>query len=396
MSLPGPLRVVHCGLLVPGGGDPPLRQATLVLDGDRVHAIEPGWPSPAEGQPIDLRDAAVMPGRGDGHDHFGIEMGDGEPAARQDPQWRALKGTKNARAMLASGITTLRNAGEMHHLGRHVRAAIEAGWLPGPRTVLSGIPICSTGGHGWFLGIEADGADAVRAAVRANVKGGADMIKMIVTGGVTTPGGTLARPCFTRAEIEAAVDESHLAGKRIGVHCYGGPAATWAIDAGVDSIEHGTYLTEAQLDAMAARQTFLVSTVGVMRAAADTPSVAPFMRERFRQVSEDYVALLERARARGIRVAVGCDTHHAALADEVDALLAAGYTPTEALRAATTGGAELCGREGEVGALRPGMLADFLALDRGLLDDPTGALRRVRAVYKGGARQPTSPGDPLG
>jgi len=131
----------------------------------------------------------------------------GETEAMQDPQWRILKGVKNARAMLASGITTLRSAGEKHNLGHYLRRAIEAGWVPGPRLVLSGAPICSTGGHAWFLGVEADGPDGVRAAVRKNIKDGAEMVKMIITGGVTTPGGSLIRTCFTQPEIRAAVEE---------------------------------------------------------------------------------------------------------------------------------------------------------------------------------------------
>jgi imidazolonepropionase-like amidohydrolase len=118
------------------------------------------------------------------------------------------------------------------------------------------------------------------------------MIKMIITGGVTTPGGTLVRTCFTEPEIQAAVEEAHLAGRRIGVHCYGGPAATWAIGAGVDIIEHGTFLTDEQLDSMVRHGTFLVSTTSVMRAAAEASHIAPFMRERFRQVSEEYVGML--------------------------------------------------------------------------------------------------------
>jgi imidazolonepropionase-like amidohydrolase len=379
---------VQCGLLFDGRVDEPIQHATLVLEGELVREVLGGWRGSESDNALDLKALAVLPGLVDGHDHFGIDMGDGEPEAMQDPQWRAIKGVKNARAMLASGITTLRNAGEKHGLGFQIRRAIELGWIPGPRVVLSGTPISSTGGHGWFVGVEADGPDAVRAAVRQNVKDGADMIKMIVTGGVTTPGGTLIRVCFTEPEIRAAVEETHLAGKRIGVHCYGGPAATWAIEAGVDSIEHGTYLTDEQLDAMVERGTRLVCTSSVMRAAGASPQVVGFMRDRFRQVSEDYVALMARVRERAIPVAIGCDTHHASMAEELQTLLEAGYSSAQALRAATFGGATLCGWEDRVGTLEPGKLADFIAVEGDLMADPSVALTRVRAVFKGGSRQP--------
>ena len=378
---------VQCGLVFDGRADEPIERATLVLEGELVREVVAGWPAASDGDVLDLREFAVLPGLVDGHDHFGIDMGDGEVQAMQDPQWRVLKGVKNARAMLASGITTLRNAGEKHGLGFHIRRAIDQGWIPGPRAVLSGTPISSTGGHGWFVGVEVDGPDGVRAAVRQNVKAGADMIKMIVTGGVTTPGGTLIRVCFTEPEIRAAVEETHLADKRIGVHCYGGPAAAWSIEAGVDSIEHGTYLSDEQLDAMVRRGTRLVCTSSVMRAAGASSDVVPFMRERFRQVSEDYVALMARVRSRGIPIAVGCDTHHASLAEELETLLEAGYTASEALRAATLGGAALCGMEDRIGTLEAGKLADFIAVRGDLMTDPVGALKNVRAVFKGGVRQ---------
>jgi imidazolonepropionase-like amidohydrolase len=216
------------------------------------------------------------------------------------------------------------------------------------------------------------------------------MIKMIITGGVTTPGSTLVRTCFTEPEIRAAVEEAHLAGRRIGVHCYGGPAATWAIEAGVDIIEHGTFLTDQQLDGMVRHGTFLVSTTSVMRAAAEAPHVVPFMRKRFRQVSEEYVGMLGRARLRGIRLAVGCDTHHASVAEEIETLIEAGYSPMEGIRAATLGGAQLSGKDDELGTLEPGKFADFVAVEGNPLEAPAIALRKIKAVFKGGVPQAIS------
>jgi imidazolonepropionase-like amidohydrolase len=384
------LKYVQCGMFFDGRGEEPAYRVTLVIENEKVRGVETGWRGSEKesgAEAVDLKNLSILPGLIDGHDHLDIDMGDGEPEAMQDPQWRAIKGIKNARAMLASGITTLRSAGEKHYLGHHLRRAIETGWVLGPRLILSGLPICSTGGHGWFLGIEADGPEAVRTAVRENIKTGVDMIKMIITGGVTTPGSTLVRTCFTESEIRAAVEEAHLAGRRIGVHCYGGPAATWAIEAGVDIIEHGTFLTDEQLDSMVRHGTFLVSTSSVMRAAAEASYVAPFMHERFRQVSEEYVSMLRRAKLRGIRLAVGCDTHHASIAEEIETLIEAGYSPIEGIKAATLGGAQLCGKDNELGTLEPGKLADFVAVEGDPLQAPTIALRKIKAVFKGGVQQ---------
>jgi imidazolonepropionase-like amidohydrolase len=382
------MKLIHCGSLFTGvAADGFLHEASVAVDGDRVAAVSQGWEPAAGREVVDLREFAVMPGLVDAHDHFGINMGDGSPAAGQDPQLRALKAAANARAMLASGITTLRNAGEKHNLGIHVRDAIDRGWIAGPRTVLSGVPICATGGHGWFLGMEVDGPDAVRRAVRQNVKAGADMIKMIITGGVTTPGVRVAAECTSAEEVEAAVKEAHALDRRIGVHCYGGPAATWAIDAGVDSIEHGTYLDDAQLDAMVERGTFLVATTSVMRAAARNERVVEFMRRRFGEIDDDYKQLLARARARGVRIATGCDTHHASMHEELATLLDAGFRVDEVLEIATLKGAQQCGREADVGSLEPGKLADFVAVDGDLERSPVEALQRVVRVFKGGRLQ---------
>lgn len=375
---------ILCGQMIDGTGAEPRRNVVLEIEGDTVASVRER--AAVETDLLDWSECTVLPGLVDCHDHLTINMGDGEVEAQQGDAWRAIKGSANARAMLKSGITLLRSASEKHNMGAPLRQAIESGLIPGPRLVLAGDCIVATGGHGWFLGIEADGVDAVRRAVRQQVKVGADFVKVIVSGGVTTPGGALVRSCFTYPEIEAAVDEAHRGGKPITVHAYGGDAATDSIRAGVDAIDHGTYVTDADLDMMMAKGTWMVSTVSVMRAASEASHVRPFMRERFKKVAEDYVATLVRARARGVKVVVGCDTHHASVADEISALVEAGYTPMEAIIAGTARGAEFCRMGDRTGKLQHGYFADLIAVRGNPLSD-IGALREVVAVVKGGAVQ---------
>ncbi|HEX9016410.1 MAG TPA: amidohydrolase family protein [Chloroflexota bacterium] len=374
---------VLCGQLIDGTGAA-LRDVVLEIDEASVVGVR----GEVEGEPdlVDWSEFTVLPGLVDCHDHLTINMGDGEVEARQSDAWRAIKGAANARTMLKSGITLLRSASEKHNLGAPLREAIDSGVIPGPRLALAGECIVATGGHGWFLGIESDGVEAVRHAVRQQLKAGVDFVKMIVSGGVTTPGGTLVRSCFTYPEIEAAVDEAHRGGKPITVHAYGGEAASDSIRAGVDAIDHGTYLTDADLDTMADKGTWLVSTVSVMRAASEAPHVRPFMRERFKKVADDYIATLERARSRGLKVVVGCDTHHASVAEEISALVDAGYSPMEAIIAGTARGAEFCQVGDRIGKLLPRYQADLIAVRGDPLADIR-ALGRVAAVVKAGVTQ---------
>ena len=285
--------------------------------------------------------------------------------------------------MLRSGITTLRCPGETGDLAYTIRRGLEEGLIHGPRLVVAGTTITATGGHGWFIGIEADGPDAVRAAVRKQVKEGADFIKTIITGGATTVGSNLSGGCMTEEEIDAAIDEAHRQGKWITAHAYGGAIASHAIRSGIDCIEHGTFLTDDDLDEMARRGTYLVSTAGVMRAASDPTKVRPFMARQFAMVADAYVETLGRVRERGIKVVVGNDTHHAHLDDELEILCMAGYTPAEALIAATARGAELCQLEDEIGTIEPGKWADFIAV-RGNPVEDIAAIRNVELVMQKG------------
>jgi imidazolonepropionase-like amidohydrolase len=342
-----------------------------------------GYHPPAGADVVDWRDYAVIPGLVDCHDHLGLETGDEHAQALEHDFTNVLRGVYNARRLLASGITTLRSVGEKNYMDVYWRDAINTGWMQGPRLVICGKFIMRTGGHAWYLGREADGPEQIRTAVREQIKQGADAIKIMITGGSSTPGSVPTIADYTDEEIAAAVEEAHRFGRKIAAHVHGGDGARVAINAGIDSIEHGVYLTEEDLALMAKRGTFLCQTYGVYTAAATSEETPAFMRENCSRAAKLYLSTLASARKHGVKVVFGGDTHHAKPVTEFKALIEAGFTPLEALRAGTINAAELLGLKGRIGAVVSGGFADLVALKKNPLDYPE-ALGEVVAVMKEG------------
>ena len=342
-----------------------------------------GYQPPAGADVVDWRDYAVIPGLVDCHDHLGLETGDEHAQALEHDFTNVLRGVYNARRLLASGITTLRSVGEKNYMDVYWRDAINAGWMQGPRLVICGRFIVRTGGHAWYLGREADGPEQIRTAVREQIKQGVDAIKIMITGGASTPGSVPTISDYTDEEIAAAVEEAHRFGRKIAAHIHGGDGARAAINAGIDSIEHGVYLTADDLSLMAKKGTFLCQTYGVYIAAAISEETPEFMRENCSRAAKRYLSTLAGARKHGVKVVFGGDTHHAKPETEFKALIEAGFTPLEALRAGTINAAELLGLEGRIGAVIPGGFADLVALRKNPLDHPE-ALGEVASVMKDG------------
>ncbi len=347
-----------------------------------LHDLD-GYHPASSANVVDWRDYFVIPGLVDCHDHLGLETGDERAQAMEHDFTNVLRGVYNARRLLAAGITTLRSVGEKNYMDVYWRDAINAGWMQGPRLVICGRFIMRTGGHAWYLGREADGPDQIRTAVREQVREGADAIKLMITGGASTPGSVPTLSDYTDEEIAAAVDEAHRLGRKIAAHVHGGSGARAAIAAGIDSIEHGVYLTDEDLALMAEKGTFLCQTYGVYKAAMTSAETPEFMRENCARAAKRYLATLANARRHGVKVVFGGDTHHADPSSEFQALIEAGFTPLEALRAGTVTAAELLGLEGRIGAVVPGGFADLVALKRSPLDHPE-ALGEVASVMKEG------------
>ena len=397
--------VLKAAHLFDGRADRAVSPGVVVVKGDRIVAVGAGATVPPGAETIDLGDATLMPGLIDAHTHVTFEM---TADWKQDelnqlkkpiPQL-ALEASVFARRTLEAGVTTVRDVGSEELLDVGLRNAIAAGVVPGPRMLVSVNAIGATGGHCDLTGYRpgalgkdagdgvADGPDAVRAMVRKQVKLGADVIKICASGGVLSEGDSVDAPQLTVAEMEAIVDEAHALGKKVAAHCHGATAAKRAVKAGVDSIEHGTFLDDEALDLLKAHGTTLVPTlytvVSTKRLAASGAPAA--IVEKARRADAAIERTFRRAVEKGVRIGFGTDAAvfpHGENARELGYMVRWGMRPVDALRAATGANAQLLG-VADRGVLEAGRLADVIAVP----GDPTrdvAAAERVFFVMKDGA-----------
>ncbi len=356
------MKYLLCGKLVDGTGAEPRENVVLAIEDERIAAIMDAADYKGDRDALlDYSGYTITPGFIDCHDHFCLDPGDEAAQCSQSIVALTIHSAANAARILRSGITTMRDCGELSYIDIALKAAIEKGDTQGPRIVTSGYPIMRTGGHGYFLGREADGVDEVRKAVREQLKAGVDMIKLIPSGGMSTRGSSPVGMEMTKEEIEAAIDEAHRAGRKIAIHVHGGPGAVISILAGADSIEHCLLFTEDELKLLAEHGTFLVSTSGLSITIMEDPDCPAFYRKKVEQALENSAINLRIAKSLGAKVACGNDTNHGRMDLEIRALVEGSYTPLEAVTIATRNGAELCGLLDDVGTLEVGKYADLLA-----------------------------------
>jgi imidazolonepropionase-like amidohydrolase len=373
---------VKAGTLIDGTGADPVRDVIITVEDDRIIAITPAA-EVSEPFDLDFGGFTIIPGMIDCHDHLDLNVGDEEAQSKEAVSYMAMKAVANARIVLEAGITTLRYLGAPKGVDIEMRRAISAGEIPGPRLYVAGEPIMRTGGHAHFLGREADGVDDVRKAVREQLKKGADVIKIMASGGMSTSGSSPVMQEFTDDEIAAAIDEAHRADRPIAAHAHGGPGATIAVRNGIDTIEHGVLLTEEQVTLIAQSDTILVSTEAVARAVAELPGMPDHYRDKIAGSISASATMLAWAHDAGATVAVGCDTAHARMDIEMSALVDAGWSPIEAIRSLTLNGAKVLRRDHDLGSIEPGKIADLVVLEVDPLAD-AGALRHVHRVMQAG------------
>lgn len=396
-----------------GTGAAPVQDGFVLVEGSKIVAVgrraDLGHELAASA--VRLGAATLLPGLINMHGHltFSASMTVLDDYLREQAAGLTaltVRAVDNMRRALSAGVTTVRDCGTVNEVAFGVRAAVASGLLPGPRVISSGLGVTTTGGHCWFFGIEADTADEVRKAVRAQVKAGADLIKVFGTGGNLTPGTNPLAPQYSIDELRAAVVEAKRLGRRVAVHAHGAEGIRLAVAAGAHTIEHCTFETadgvdadDATIAAMAAAGTVAVPTIGSStRRLIDNPGLAdaapaaarPLMRKLVRILPE-MGAALRRMAAAGVVIAAGTDAgipmrpfdgYAADIAALADPRIGAGFTPAEALLSTTSVAARACGLD-DSGVLAPGRRADLL----GVAGDPLrdlDDLTRTRFVACGG------------
>ena len=377
MSVP---LAIRSALLIDGTGAWQER-ATVVVDDSRITAIGPdARVKIPKGSPvIEGKGRTLLPGLIDCHVHYCLDASPDsiQSLERDDPTVTAVKAVAHARATLEAGITTVRDVGSRDHISISVTRAIRNGIVPGPRTLNAGLAICMTGGHAWFIGRQADGPEEVVKAVREQIRAGADVIKLIATGGVLTPGVSPGAAQLTFEELHAAVEEAARAGRRVAAHAHGAEGMKNAIRAGVHSIEHGTLMDEEALELFLVHKTFLVPTLSAIQSGMEhgkKGGMPDYALEKCAMMVDSLRATFRKAAKAGVRIAMGTDAGtpfnpHGRNAQELRRMVHLGLAPMQAIEAATRSAASLLGLDHEIGTIEIGKQADLLLMHGNPLDD---------------------------
>ena len=387
--------VIRNVTLLDGTGAAPVPGQALIVEGRRISWIGPEaqLPEGSDGHAIDGQGGTIMPGMINCHVHL---TNDGSPdlfgqVERDSVTVSALRGYLNLQATLESGVTSVRDCGAANGIALDLARAVDDGLVPGPRIRAAGRVITMTGGHGHFIGREADGPAGVRQATRAEIKAGAHFIKAMATGGVLTPGVVPTQTALQPDELEQVAREAHNAGRRAACHAIGNEGIKNAIRAGIDSIEHGFYLDDEALELALDRGTVLVPTLIAVNQIVNngkTGAMPAWVVEKAESESGHHRESFAAAVRSGMKVAAGTDAGtpfnpHTYLPQELALMVDYGMRPMEAIVAATRNAAENLDLAPDVGTLEVGRLADIVVVDGDPSSDITAA-GRVRFVMKDG------------
>ncbi len=391
--------IIHAGRLLadPGTGVISTVQSVLIGADGRIIGVEAGYATREGAAIIDLRDEFVLPGLIDSHVHLTSELGPNqliEEVTLTDAD-AALRGAQNARTTLLAGFTTVADLGAPNDSIFALRRAIAEERVPGPRIIASGAAVTPDGGHGDVNGYSprvndalrsiaaCSGADACRRAVRRQIQAGADVIKITATGGVLSNTAAGVAQQFSDEELRAIVDAAHAMGRRVTAHAHGVGGINAALRAGVDSIEHGSYLNRESIRLLRQGNRYLVPTVlagaYVQELAQRGGVLTPAQTVKALEVGARMRQMIRDARAGGVRIAFGTDTgvsQHGQNWREFDLLIEAGYTPLEAIRMATVAAADHLQLNDTTGRIAPGLAADIIAVSA----DPTADITQLRTM----------------
>lgn len=330
--------------------------------------------------------ATLLPGLIDSHLHLAISGADQSEKANPAGVV-ALRMAHHGQVNLQAGITTVRDMGAKEHIDMQYRHALQLGLVTGPRYVCAGQPIIATGGHTPYMGRMVDGPVEARKATREQITAGADWLKMMATGGVMTEGTDPRTQQLMRDEIEAVVQTAHMAGKKVAVHAQGGQGVIDALNAGIDSLEHGIWLTDEAIDLLLERDIAYVPTLSAFYLIAEGVSVAGVKPPKWaidktlEAVAAHQVSFAKAVDA-GVRIVAGTDYVHGSLPFEMNLMAQYGMNPVAVLRSATSGAAHMLGID-RLGAIQQGYMADMIVVN----GDPTkdiSALENVLLVISNG------------
>lgn len=397
--------VIHAGRLIDGTSQTMRRQVSVIVHDDRIVRIDAGFVAPAGGaELIDLSTATVLPGMIDCHVH--ITGGGSRDRLRTTPSRIAIQSSWNMRRTLMAGFTAVRDVSGNIDVLLALQQSINSGLTPGPRLWFSGMSLTPTGGpadfskgqdpawtrsDGWLDNVIDSPVEAVHA-VRDRRQHGASVIKINSSGGVASTGIDVSKQVLAQDELDAIVQTAHSLDMKVASHAHGEPGIHSALLAGVDSIEHGTFASEADYKLMKERGVYLVPTLyaahEIHEVAEKNPdSLAPDVRQKALAVTPLMMGNLTRAYRYGVKIALGTDQlgYHPLGDDAVEFayMVEAGMTPMDAIIAGTSHGADLLGQP-DLGAIAPGKMADIVAVAGDPLVDIT-ELQRVQFVMKGGA-----------
>ncbi len=386
----------------------------VVVSGTKIQAVGSDATIPADAQVIDLGDATLLPGFIDAHVHIASESGpdwyhDWYDNLMRFPAEQALYGAHYAKVTLEAGITTVRDLGSTDYIALGMRNAINAGQIPGPRILVSNYDVGSTGGHadqdpvpaqriavaGPIQGV-CNGPDECRAAVRYQVKYGADVIKFMPSGGVLSLSDPVDNAQLTQEEMNAIVSEAHAWNRKVAAHCHGDRPAKMAIAAGVDSIEHGSFLKDDTLEEMKKKHVFLVATLFAGAWTGEhLDTYPPVIAAKARAASAQSQTMFQHAVKIGVPIAMGTDAGvepHGLNAREFGLMAKNGMPAAQVLMAGTANGAELLGVADKTGTLAVGKSADIVAVPGNPLTDiratehPVFVMKEGTIYVGGGAR----------
>ncbi|GGW66753.1 metal-dependent hydrolase family protein [Alishewanella tabrizica] len=411
LALPAALQAnttyIHAGKLITAEHKQLLTEQTIIIVDDKITDVKAGYLQPAATDTlIDLRAHTVMPGLMDMHTHFSTQMsaasyGEGQRLNEAD---FALRGAVFAEKTLMAGFTTVRELGDSHHVSVALRKAIAQGYVKGPRIYAAGKSLATTGGHadptnGLAYALLGDpgpkhgvinGADDARKAVRQRYKEGADLIKVTATGGVLSVAKSGMNPQFTSEELDAIVTTARDYGFKVAVHAHGKEGMERAIKAGVDSVEHGTYMDSETMALMKKYGTYYVPTISAGKFVQEKAQVDGFFPEIVRPKAATIGPLIQQTFAQayksGVKIAFGTDAGVGAHGDnwrEFVYMTEAGMPAMAAIQSATIEGAKLLGVEQELGSIRAGKFADIIAVPGDPLQDIT-VMGQVSFVMKAG------------